>query len=92
MHLQHKLYLKRLIILACGMLVWGCTTEQPEVEPPNTKAISQNPFLTELNEPIDYASVNAEHLTAYGETVLEQSQQQLATIKTVAELNFESIV
>ena len=73
-----------LLGLLAAIVLAGCGTDTPEVEPAAVEAPS-NPFLAGLNEPIAYGDVTAEHVTEYGDIILERSQQQLEAIKAVSE-------
>ena len=67
-------------------LLTGCGTDAPPAEAP------ANPFITGLNEPVAYSEVTAGHVTAYGDIVLEQSQEQLESIKAVTNPTLANVV
>jgi Zn-dependent oligopeptidase len=89
MNSMHRYLRDLLIALLAATLLAGCgadTAESPEIEAPS------NPFLAALNEPVAYGDATAEHLTAYGNAVLERSQAQLEAIKAVSDPAFDSVV
>jgi oligopeptidase A len=51
-----------------------------------------NPFFTELNEPIQYAEVTAEDVTAYADLTTEWTADELATIESVEDISFETVI
>jgi len=59
--------------------------------PVDKKYNEENPFLTGLNQPIDYAAVTAEHIEEYGNLVIENSAKAIARIQNEDNINFENI-
>ncbi|PLX10444.1 MAG: hypothetical protein C0597_16715, partial [Marinilabiliales bacterium] len=62
-------------------LVFGCETQTKQ---------SDNPFLTSLNEPIDYANVSADDIKEYAEIMLAGSSEAIVKLKTT-EPSFNSV-
>ncbi|SMD32989.1 thimet oligopeptidase [Reichenbachiella faecimaris] len=50
-----------------------------------------NPFVVELNEPVDFANVTAADLKEYGEYTINQSAQAIAEIKAVNTPTFNNV-
>jgi len=80
-----------LVTLLAATLLGACGADKPGTETA-TAGAPPNPFLVGLNEPIAYGDVTAEHVTAYGNVVLEQSQAQLETIKAVSDPTLANVV
>jgi len=51
-----------------------------------------NPFFAGLNEPVAYAEVTAEHVTAYAEAVSLWASDAAAVIESEQDVTFESII
>lgn len=67
------------LILSCSV-----PQEAPEQTP-------DNPLLTELNVPLDYANVTGDNLEAYAQYTLEQVSSDLKTIKQQESPTFENL-
>ena len=76
------------VALLAALWLAGCGADIPDAETP----APANPFLADLNEPIAYGKVTAEHVTEYGDIVLQQLEEQLAAIKAVADPAFDNVV
>jgi len=50
--------------------------------------VSDNPFFTALNEPIDYANVTADHIKEYSDITISNVVQAIARIQQVETLTF----
>lgn len=79
------------LLITTVLFVCACSNESPKLQEPVTKVVI-NPFVTELNAPIDYASVTADHVTEYGDLTLKQAEDQLLVIKAIDEPSFENVV
>jgi Zn-dependent oligopeptidase len=55
-------------------------------------APSENPMFAKMNEPIDFASLTAAHVTEYSDAVLEQVDAQAEAIRRVDEPSFDNII
>ncbi|MCG1037673.1 M3 family metallopeptidase [Polaribacter sargassicola] len=76
----------RLTLLLLATLVLGCTNSK------NEKIVLQadNPFLVNLNEPIAYAKVNANHIKEYVNVTIHNSLLDIESIKSKDVHNFEN--
>ncbi len=80
MRRRFKAVVLTLIVLA------GCQSfGQPKTNP------MKNPFLAELNAPIDYAGVSAEDVTQYARMTLSDVESVLAAIKKQKAATFENV-
>jgi thimet oligopeptidase len=66
------------------MLMVACNQE------PESRKDS-NPFFTGLNEPIQYADVTAEHISAYAQITMEDAETTLEGIRTTATPEFNNV-
>ena len=57
----------------------------------NRKDIEDNPFFTELNDPIQYADVTAEHISEYARITMEDAEEILEGIRTEASPDFNNV-
>lgn len=65
--------MKSLFYVLLIVLALGCTKQ--------TK-VAENPFLTNLNEAVDYANVSADDITEYAEITLKNSTEAIEKIKS----------
>lgn len=71
----------RLVAVLLSLSCIACASDAPG-----------NPFFTALNEPVDYASVTAEHVTDYAEAILAHTDEGAERIAAVGEPSFENVV
>jgi len=57
----------------------------------STGELSENPFLTALNEPIDYASVSAEDIGDYAGYTLGEVQKDAESIRNLKSATFDNV-
>ncbi len=79
------------------LLLAACSKEPPIESSPNSVAVPpevtrSNPFMTGLNQPIDYATVTAGDVSAYADTVLEQVTLQTEVIRAEANPAFDNVI
>jgi thimet oligopeptidase len=77
----------RLTLLFLIALLIGCSNET-KIE--KLEMSSDNPFNVELNKPIDYANVRADHVEAYVNVTITNAVLDLENIKTTDNLSFEN--
>lgn len=78
---MRALSLRLSLAVVVAAAVAGCAEDEPAT-----------PFVTALNEPVDYAHVGAEHLTAYVDAVVSQASEQAAAVEAEESVTFESII
>ncbi|WP_422360177.1 M3 family metallopeptidase [Reichenbachiella sp.] len=76
--------MKFLYCLSILSVVFAC-------QPSDTTETIDNPFVVELNEPVDFASVTADDVAAYGEYTISQSAHAVSKIKSVDNPTFDDI-
>ncbi len=64
------------------VLVVGCSPVEKQLD---------NPFLTELNAPVDYANVTADDITEYVQITLKEADAKIETIRQSANPDFNSV-
>lgn len=74
--------MRSLYYLIVLVLVFGCNPVEKPVD---------NPFLTELNAPVDYENVTADDITQYVHFTLKQADAKVETIKHTANPSFNSV-
>ncbi len=74
--------MKSLNYLILFVLVYGCTK--------NDKAL-ENPFLQNINVPVDYAGVTAGDIEEYADYTLERTVSDLKEIKQIEDSSFENL-
>ncbi len=82
--MNHKLKLPNIAFAFCLMLVSKNTLQANE-------KILNNPFLVNLNVPIDYANVTAKHVEEYANHILTETNTGFAAIKNQTTETFENI-
>jgi Zn-dependent oligopeptidase len=63
-------------------MVYGCQ---------QVEKTSDNPFITELNAPVDYSNVTADDITVYAQLTLKKADAQIETIRQTANPEFKSV-
>ncbi|QSE99061.1 M3 family metallopeptidase [Fulvivirga lutea] len=66
------------------LVVTACTSQKEETTPSN------NPFITELNEPTDFAAVLPAHIEEFAALTIKQTVEGVEKIKNNAEPTFEN--
>jgi len=74
--------MRSLFYLSMIVLVLGCQQE---------KAPTTNPFLTELNAPVDYANVSAEDIKAYARITLTEASTGIEAIQQTQTPTFQTV-
>lgn len=74
--------MKSLLYATVFVLVLGCQQE---------KAPCSNPFLTELNAPVDYANVSAEDIKEYAHITLEEASASIEAIRQTQAPTFNTV-
>jgi thimet oligopeptidase len=75
--------LNYIILLA---FIIGCSSPND-----STEDLSNNPFLVDINVPIDYANVSAEHLEEYANFTLENVATEVDKIKQNKAVTFKNV-
>lgn len=75
------------LLILTTLLIISCTNK-PKTE--RLTLAADNPFNVVLNEPIDYASVTADHIKSYVDVSLANAIIDLDNIKSTDDLNFEN--
>ena len=70
------------IAVPVALFCMGCVSESGDA----------NPFLTALNEPVDYASVTATDVTEYADAILSRTDEGVAQIVSAAQPTFDNVV
>lgn len=73
--------MKSMYYLFAILLLVGCK---------GAKEKTDNPFIVNLNQPVDYSSVTSEDITEYSEITINESKESLETIKE-SEATFENV-
>ncbi|WP_420582916.1 M3 family metallopeptidase [Reichenbachiella sp.] len=60
-------------------------------QPSETTETIDNPFVVELNQPVDFARVTADDVAAYGEYTISQSAAAVSKIKAASNPTFDNI-
>jgi len=74
--------IRSLFYLIVLVFAWGC--QQAEEASPN-------PFLTELNTPVDYANVTAEDITEYAHITLTEASGKIEAIRQLDKPTFATV-
>ncbi len=77
----------RLTLLFLIALLTGCSNK-PKTE--KLALADDNPFSVELNSPVEYANVTADHIKAYVNVTIANAVQDLDSIKSINDLNFDN--
>lgn len=75
----------KLTLLFFTVLCMGCSDETKRLE-----LSPDNPFKVELNQPIDYANVTAEHIEDYVNVAINNANKNITKIKALDPLSFEN--
>ena len=88
--LMRKYDTRSLVFVAAlvSLIANGCSQDVSEKE---TLQVA-NPFMTGVNELIDYAAVTPAHVAEYADTVLADVEDRVAAIKAVENATFDNVV
>ena len=80
-------YRNTIYLIMASLFMFSCGSAPKE----NKDKSADNPFMSELNAPIDYASATADDLKNYANSIFDDASKQIEEIKNQKDLNFENL-